>query len=100
MRHFCKILFLFFFFTNSLVFSKSLFESLDNKQYKVNKITIVGNKITKEKIILRELSFTKDDLIKSGEIDEQIKSSKSNLTNLNLFNFITINNDIITNDNT
>ena len=94
MRHFCKILFLFFFFTNSLVFSKSLFESLDNKQYKVNKITIVGNEITKEKIILRELSFTKDDLIKAGEIDEQIKSSKSNLTNLNLFNFITIKHEI------
>ena len=98
MRHFCKILFLLFFFTNSLVFSKSSFNLSDNKQYKINKIIITGNELTKDKIVLMELSFKKDDLIQLGQINKQIKLSKSNLTNLNLFNFITITYEITNNE--
>ena len=98
MRHFCKILFLLFFFTNSLVFSNSSFDLLDNKQYKINKIIITGNELTKDRIVLRELSFKKDDLIQLGQINKQIQLSKSNLTNLNLFNFITITHEITNNE--
>ena len=63
-------------------------------QYKIKKIIITGNELTKDRIVLRELSFKKDDLIQLGQINKQIQLSKSNLTNLNLFNFITIKHEI------
>ena len=48
------------------------------KQYKINKIIITGNELTKDRIVLRELSFKKDDLIQLGQINKQIQLSKSN----------------------
>ena len=37
--------------------------SIETKEHQISKIIITGNKITKESIILRELSFKKGDLI-------------------------------------
>ena len=68
--------------------------SKDNIGHQISKIIITGNKITKESIILRELSFKKGDLIDISKLEKIEDESKVNLTNLNLFNFITINNTI------
>ncbi|NQY67667.1 MAG: hypothetical protein HRT72_08085 [Flavobacteriales bacterium] len=56
----------------------------------VKNITFEGNKVTKERIILRELNFHIGDTIKRIEIEERFKSSANNVTNTSLFNFVTI----------
>ena len=68
--------------------------SKDNIEHQISKIIITGNNVTKESIILRELSFKKGDLIDISKLKKIEDESKVNLTNLNLFNFITINNTV------
>ena len=68
--------------------------SKDNIEHQISKIIITGNKITKESIILRELSFKKGDLIDISKLEKIEDESKVSLTNLNLFNFITISNTV------
>ena len=68
--------------------------SIETKEHQISKIIITGNKITKESIILRELSFKKGDLIDIAKLKKIEDESKVNLTNLNLFNFITISNTV------
>ena len=65
--------------------------------FEVNTILINGNEITKNKVIVRELAFKKNEKIALSEIEEKIDKNKSNLTNLNLFNFITISYEIVEN---
>ncbi len=57
----------------------------------VQEITIIGNTKTKPHIILRELTFQKGDTILPGELQDQMKVSRGNLTNTLLFNFVTLN---------
>ena len=90
MQHFYKIILLFIFFANSIAYSKNTHILDKNESYLITEINITGNKITKATVIFRELSFKKNDLITIDEIDSKIQSSRYNLTNLNLFNFITI----------
>ena len=56
----------------------------------VNKIILEGNKKTKDKIILRELNFSKGDTINIKNLQYKITESKNNLINTSLFNFVTI----------
>ena len=88
MQHFYKIILLFIFFANSIAYSKNTHILDKNESYLITEINITGNKITKATVIFRELSFKKNDLITIDEIDSKIQSSRYNLTNLNLFNFI------------
>ena len=90
MQHFYKIILLFIFFANSIAYSKNTHILDKNERYLITEINVTGNKITKATVIFRELSFKKNDLITIDEIDSKIQSSRYNLTNLNLFNFITI----------
>jgi outer membrane protein assembly factor BamA len=53
-------------------------------------IAIEGNKLTKPQIILREVTFQPGDSLSWGELQAGILQSKSNITNLNLFNFTDI----------
>ena len=78
-------------------FALKTFSKNDQKQlfYEVNQIIIKGNEITKSKVIIRELAFKKKQQISQNEIEKKIEISNSNLTNLNLFNFITIKHEII-----
>ena len=57
------------------------------EKVEIANITIKGNKITKEGIILRELTFKKGDFLNPTILDYKIEQSKENLTNLMLFNF-------------
>ena len=56
----------------------------------ISSITITGNKITKEDIILREIAFSKNSSFATTDLEQKIKESKRNIVNLKLFNFVKI----------
>lgn len=64
---------------------------LDSSYVIVNKIIIAGNVKTKERVITRELLFQPGDTVYLERLDGFIQTSKDNLFNTSLFNFITIN---------
>lgn len=69
-------------------YSQENFEKSDI--YIVSEISIAGNKLTKEKVILRELLFQQYDSVSVSEIQGLISKSRENLLNTSLFNFVTI----------
>lgn len=56
----------------------------------IQEVKILGNKTTKSPIILRELSFKEGDSLTTFELLNHFETSKRNLTNTSLFNFIDI----------
>ena len=52
------------------------YQGFTQEKILIDNITIVGNKITKEAIILREITFKKGDFLSQTEID--IKTKQSN----------------------
>ena len=56
----------------------------------VGKITVLGNFITKEKIILRELPFSSGDTLLLHDLPTVFKKAHDNVFNTSLFNFVTI----------
>ena len=76
-----KNLFAFFIFCcfSIIVYSQEKIE--------ITNIIITGNKITKDDVLLRELTFKKGDVLSQASLEGKIKESKENLTNLMLFNF-------------
>jgi len=61
-----------------------------NDNIVVAEINVSGNQTTKEKIILRELSFQIGDTILAVNLKTELKNTRSNLINTSLFNFVTI----------
>jgi outer membrane protein assembly factor BamA len=57
---------------------------------RVDSIGLTGNKITRDKIILREIVFNTGDYIAREKLDSLILWSKENLLNTLLFNFVGI----------
>ena len=53
-------------------------------------IVLIGNKITKSSVILRELTFHKGDTISTADIPQLIRRSEENLQNTSLFNNVHI----------
>jgi len=75
-----------------------LHDTLINTDYfKINKIDISGNKKTKHYIITRELQFHKGDTILKSNISKLLKESQENIFNTSLFNFVTIDTNILGN---
>lgn len=73
------------------IFSQNAYLLLDTVEKKadffiVGNIKITGNKITKEHIIRRELTFKKGDTIQFYQLE--FKRSKENLLNRSLFNYV------------
>ncbi len=66
------------------------FLAFSQEKLEIKSITILGNKITKADIILRELTFKKGEQMSKEDLEIKIKSSKENLTNLSLYNFVDI----------
>lgn len=67
--------------------------------YIVRKVFIDGNKVTKDNIILRELTFHEGDTIFAANLQQETTRSANNLLNTSLFNFATINKmELITNN--
>ncbi len=56
----------------------------------IKEIKIIGNKTTKEKIIIREIPFMIGDTIASSDLNKVLERTKSNLLNTLLFNFVTV----------
>ena len=56
----------------------------------IKSIQLIGNKITKDHIILRELTFNEGDTLTNDNLIEQIEQSRKNLLNTSLFNFVKV----------
>ncbi len=56
----------------------------------IHSIAVAGNRTTREKIIIRELTFATGDTLTKTELTERMKRSRQNLLNLSVFNFVTI----------
>ncbi|HEY1037832.1 MAG TPA: POTRA domain-containing protein, partial [Bacteroidia bacterium] len=68
----------------------SKLSSLVTGKVTISGIIVTGNKRTKEKIILRELTFKAGDQLSLKELDVKLERSKQNLINTSLFNFVTL----------
>lgn len=64
--------------------------STRNIKRPIHQIQIIGNKVTKEHIILRELTFKVGDTLSSKQMVAELEQSKKNLLNTSLFNFVAI----------
>ena len=73
-----------------LILGTSIANSQNSNSVIINSINITGNKITKENIILKELTFEIGDTILTAQLDSLCKKSQDNVINLSLFNFATI----------
>lgn len=56
----------------------------------ITDVKIIGNKKTKNHIILRELSFSVGDVISTKNLKKILEKTKSNITNTSLFNFVSV----------
>ena len=86
--------FCFFFFTTTLLAQKISGLAVSDsvlKKYTVGKITLIGNKITKDRILFRELTFHKGDTVDTVMTVPMFKRSEENLYNTSLFNNVHIN---------
>jgi len=77
-----------------LLFLSGLFPAialcLDDSLYRVDSILIVGNKKTKEYVIMRELTFQTQAYYTQENLAEKLTLTRANLLKLQLFNFVTI----------
>lgn len=85
-----KLITLFFLLLPNLFFAQSSGIEKSQEFVVIGKIQIIGNKVTKNKIILRELPFHEQDTIGRAEILMKLKSAKENLLNTSLFNFVLV----------
>src|SRR5882762_8441390 len=56
----------------------------------VNRILIIGNKVTKDRIISRELSLHQGDTISTNRLSQVLVRDKNKIYNLRLFNTVTV----------
>lgn len=81
------------FFNGTVLLSQSISfipESTINP-CRIDHINLVGNKITRDQVILREIVFNPGDYLSSASLDSLMARSKENLLNTSLFNFVEIN---------
>lgn len=57
---------------------------------RIDSIVLSGNKITKNRIILREIIFKVGDTLQCDKLDSLINLSRENLLNTSLFNFVNL----------
>ncbi|MBP6334097.1 MAG: hypothetical protein KA444_01400 [Bacteroidia bacterium] len=60
--------------------------SKDTSMVRIESITLIGNKVTKDHIIYRELTFHVLDTLPNAELDAIFRRSEENLLNTSLFN--------------
>ncbi|MDR0969467.1 MAG: hypothetical protein LBM67_02870 [Lentimicrobiaceae bacterium] len=83
-----RAVFLLFFFNVSLALFAQ--RQIDIEKVVVGEISFLGNKVTKNKIIARELEFSKGDTLSTTELDRLIELSRQNMRNLSIFNFVEV----------
>ena len=64
--------------------------AIGQNSFVLSNIEIIGNKTTKERIILREVSFNLNDTIFFTDTAKHIFTTENNLLNTSLFNFIEV----------
>ncbi len=83
-----------FFVSNAQAYKVDLIKedsSIYTTPYKIiQSIQVVGNSITKEQVILRELQFSTGDTLLSSDFVFLLEQSKKNILNTSLFNFANI----------
>jgi len=86
-------------FNRQVVKKDSIYTQADIKDSRnkvvVDAIMLSGNKVTKDKIIFRELTFKLGDTIPAFELMGVFGQSRENLLNTSLFNFVTIGDSMI-----
>jgi len=82
--------------TTCLITTDSIQLTNPIKGYVVDSIVLTGNKITREHIILRELTFKAFDTLSVKNYTASITRSRDNLLNTSLFNFVTIKDSLTT----
>src|SRR4051812_21299106 len=65
-------------------------DSVSERTLQINRIIILGNKITRGRIILRELSFKPGDTVSSVNIDNRLVRDRAKVYNLRLFNTVVV----------
>src|ERR1051325_6114199 len=65
-------------------------DTLNVRTLRVNRVIVLGNKITRNRIILRELSLKPGDTISSLRIDNQLVRDRAKIYNLRLFNTVVV----------
>ena len=68
----------------------STMQGSGSKVVVLDTIEIHGNKTTRTHIITRELLFRKNDTLEVAHLPALLEKSRSNLLNISLFNFVTI----------
>lgn len=63
----------------------------DSSQVIIRSVKLIGNKKTKEHIILRELGFGVEDTLPKNLLPEYLDQAQKNLMNTSLFNFVSVN---------
>jgi outer membrane protein assembly factor BamA len=69
---------------------RQLTSDSSKKYVQVNRIIILGNKLTRNTIILRELRLKKGDVISEADLQIILKRDQQKLFNLHLFNTVTL----------
>ena len=65
-------------------------EISSQEYYFISEITVSGNKKTEQNTIVRELPFKRGDIIDASELNKLIEQGRENITNLSLFNSVSI----------
>jgi outer membrane protein assembly factor BamA len=76
------------FWTPGIILSAQEDKGLADSLLVIRGIVVEGNKITKEKIIFREMVFQTGDTIAKMELVPALEQSRENLLNLSIFNFV------------
>lgn len=70
-------------------------ERVDSAAVVIHRLFLVGNDITRPRIITRELLFAEGDTIRGGRFNDLLASSYNNLKNTSLFNFVHVSVDTL-----
>lgn len=65
-------------------------DTLANRMLHVNRVIIIGNKVTRQRIIDRELSLKPGDSIRAAALTTTLEWDKNKLYNLRLFNTVSV----------
>lgn len=65
-------------------------DTLANRLITVNRVIIIGNKITRERIISRELSLKPGDTVSTHRVDAILQQDQRKIYNLRLFNTVSV----------
>jgi len=77
-----------------LVFAQSETSQADSLII-VDKVELIGNKVTIDKILYREITISEGDTLRMSDFREKLIESSENLMNTSLFNFANIQNTLI-----